>query len=236
MSKTIRYVACVFLIVTTHVSPLAAQDARYQGRSVAQWMAQLQGQPSDSERQAVVDALRHFGPRAIPAVVLLLRDADPFARLHALWAFFVIGPAPKEALAELARLSVKDDVADVRQMAQMVAGGWLVNVPPADSLPPLLGVLQGPDAELRRTAAYWMTLAIKTRGGKIDRRLATQVVPSLAHVLREVDLDTRREVIGALGAIGPPATAAIPELRRLIRDADTSRADAATALRSIEGR
>src|SRR5687768_14813997 len=81
-------------------SPHAAQDARYQGRTVAQWMAQLQGEPSDSEKQAVIDALRHFGPRAVPAVVLMLRDSDPFARLQALWAFFVIGPAPREALPE----------------------------------------------------------------------------------------------------------------------------------------
>jgi HEAT repeat protein len=228
--------ACVFIIVMTPASPFAAQDGLYQGRTVAQWMTQLQGQPSDSEKQAVVDALRHFGPRAVPAVVLMLRDSDPFARLQALWAFLVIGPAPKEALPELVRLSVKDDVADVRQMAQMVAGGWLVNVPAGDSLPALLRVLQEPDAELRRRAAYWMTLAIKARGGKIDPRLAAQVAPSLAHILREVDLDTRREVIAALGAIGPPATAAIPELRRLVREADTSRPDAAKALRSIEGR
>jgi hypothetical protein len=237
MHKTIRWVACVFIIVVmTPASPHAAQDARYQGRTVAQWMAQLQGEPSDSEKQAVIDALRHFGPRAVPAVVLMLRDSDPFARLQALWAFFVIGPAPREALPELVRLSVKDGVADVRQMAQMVAAGWLVNVAATDSLPPLLGVLQGPDAELRRTAAYWMTVVINARRGKIDPHLAAQVVPSLAHVLREVDLDTRREVIAALGAIGPPATAAIPELRRLVRDADTSRPDAANALRSIEGR
>jgi HEAT repeat protein len=235
MKKTIRCAACVFIIVMNTTSPLAAQDPRYQGRTVTEWMVQLQGQPTDSDKQAVVDALRHFGRRAVPALVLMLGDSDPSTRLQSLWAFLVIAPAPREALPELARLSVKDDVADVRQMAQMLAGGWLVNAPPDDSLSALLRVLQGPDAELRRRAAYWMTIVVKARGGKIDPRLAAQVVPSLAHVLREVDLDTRREVIAALGAIGPAATAAIPELRRLVRDADTTRPDAAKALRSIEG-
>jgi HEAT repeat protein len=231
-----RGVAIGSAMLISIACPLGAQDVRYQGRTVAEWIAQMRGQPSQSEQDAVIRALSHLGERAVPAVVLMLRDPDPFARLQALWAFFVIGPAPREALPELVRLSVKDDVADVRQMAQMVAAGWLVNVPAWDSLPALLSVLQEPDAELRRTAAFWMTIVVKARRGKIDPRLAAQIAPSLAHVLREVDLDTRRELIAALGAIGPPAAAAIPELRRLVRDADTSRADAAKALRSIEGR
>jgi HEAT repeat protein len=225
--------ASILMMVVSH---LGAEDVRYQGRTVAEWMARLRGQPSASEQQAVENALRHFGRRAVPAVVLMLRDRDPSARLQGLWAFFVIGPAPKEALPELVRLAATDDVADVRTMAEWVAGGWLVNVPAGDSLPALLTALQGPDLDLRRTAAHWMTVVIKARGGMMDPGLAGRIVPSLAHVLREVDGEIRHEIIAALGAIGPPATTAIPELRRLVRDDPTSRPLAEKALRRIEGR
>jgi HEAT repeat protein len=55
----------------------------------------------------------------------------------------------------------------------------------------------------------------------------------LIPTLRVVDVDVRREIIAALGANGPPATAAIPELRRLIRDDAESRQHAEAALRSM---
>jgi HEAT repeat protein len=196
----------------------------------------MRAQPAPSEQEAVVNALRHFGAAAVPDIVLMLRDQDAEVRLGALWAFFVIGPAPRQVLPDLVWIAAKDDNDDVRTMAAWVASGWLVGGPPADSLPALITAVQGADAELRHKAAHWIALVIKAHNKRIDPHLTGQVVPLLADALREVDIDIRREIIATLGAMGPRAKAAIPELRRLVRDADASRREAAAALRSIEGR
>ena len=105
-----------------------------------------------------------------------------------------------------------------------------------DSLPALLTAMQGPDPELRHKAAHWVALVVKAHDKRIDPRLAGQVVPLLADVLPEVDVEIRREIIGTLGAMGARAKAAVPALRRLVDDDVGSRQQAEKALRSIEGR
>ena len=232
MRSAVRYIGNLFVALMV-ASPLLAEDLRYQGRTVAEWMAQMRRQPTDKEGDAVVRALSHFGHRAVPTLIVMLRDQDPQERLIALWAFFTIGPAPKEVLPELIRLAAKDDTQDVRTMAELIGTSWLIHEPARDTVPPLLHALHDPDVELRRAAAHWMAAVVRARGATIAPQLAAQVASPLAQVLREVDVQRRREIIATLRAIGPPARAAIPELRRLIRDDPETMHEAETALHSI---
>jgi len=238
MKRAIRCLGNVLvamMVASMVPSPLLAdEDVRYEGRTVAEWLAQMRRQPSDKEADAVVRALSHFGPRAVPTLVAMLRDPDPGERNVAMWAFLVVGPAPKEALPELIRLSVKDDNPDLRTMAELTAAPWLVHAPASDTLPALLAALHDPDADLRRAAAHWIALVVRRRAGTVDPNLAAQIASPLARVLRDVDVQRRREIIATLGAIGPPARAAIPELRRLIRDDPQTMREAEAAVHSID--
>jgi HEAT repeat protein len=64
-----------------------------------------------------------------------------------------------------------------------------------------------------------------------------KTVPALVDILRHPDVQVRRDAAAALGRIGRPANAAIPELRRLARDNDPgARHEAELAIRNIEDR
>ena len=100
---------------------LAAREPVYQGRSLVEWLPEVDyGQPAD-QRAKAAEAIRHMGAAALP---FLLNDlmADPGLTRHpvryrkpdsrpgdqrsrqASWAFDALGPVGKPAIPELTRL------------------------------------------------------------------------------------------------------------------------------------
>ena len=96
--------------------------------------------------------------------------------------------------------------------------------------------MQDPDPARRHGAARGLITVTQNTEGRLDPGISGQVVAGLISALRMPDVQLRRDAVRMLGMIGPPARAAIPELRRLARDEADFHHQAVTALRSIEDR
>jgi HEAT repeat protein len=88
------------------------------GKSVDHWIQTLQS-PVSRERKKAVAALGHVGaadPKAIPALITLVKDRDAIVRQEAVLALLNIGPEAKEAASALTE-ATKDKDAKVRSYA-----------------------------------------------------------------------------------------------------------------------
>jgi len=97
-------------------------EPRYEGRSLSDWMGQLQDADAKA-RVGAASALARLGPRAAPAVPLLigaLTDRDKLVRTQSIAALGKIGPGAAAALPALARL-VEDDDWATRNLAMAAA-------------------------------------------------------------------------------------------------------------------
>ena len=227
------------LTVLACAGPLDAQERRYQGRTVRQWADQLRDS-REEEREAAAEALGRFGARAVPVLTPMLRDSDVEVRVATIHALHVIGPAAKEALPDLLWLAEKDSSERIQMGASWVAVPWIVGpgprVPPLESVPIFVRGMQDPDPARRHGAARGLITVTQNTEGRLDPGISGQVVAGLISALRMPDVQLRRDAVRMLGMIGPPARAAIPELRRLARDEADFHHQAVTALRSIEDR
>jgi HEAT repeat protein len=193
----------------------ADEPLTFQGKTVDGWIAQLRSK-SMQDRYEAVKALGYFGPAARAAVPDLINAAHqkPFRDI-ALESLTQIGTDPKV----LVRLLITrfQEVGCPHLTAQ---GAIQSNTSAKDSLvrmgglavPALIGVLNGPNADLRVCAAEAL--------GEIGPG-AKDAVPSLIRALAAdrtaSDPPTlRRLAAKALGAIGPDAGAAVPLLNNLL--------------------
>jgi hypothetical protein len=177
--------------------------------------------PSPAKRYAAVDALRHLGPAAAPAVDDLRRavrqETEPDARVRAVAvdALRYLDAAAAPAVDDLRR-AVRPETepeADVRRMAAYALGdlGPVVAAPAVDDLRRAVRQETEPDADVRSTAA----LALGHLGSA-----AAPAVDDLRHAVRpetEPEAGVRAQAAVALGALGPVAAPAVDDLRRAVR-------------------
>jgi len=91
--------------------PEPQQEPRYEGRSLSYWMQQLQV-PDAKARVGAASALARLGPKAAPAVPLLieaLNDQNKLVRTQSIAALGKIGPAAAAAVPVLTPLLRDDD-------------------------------------------------------------------------------------------------------------------------------
>jgi hypothetical protein len=183
--------------------------------------------PSGSARVAALWDLRDPGldlPRAEPALIRVLKDADPFIRAEAAETLAALGPAARPSVAALVDSALRDDHTVVRTHA--VTALRQVGREAETVVPALMSLLGEQDVELRVEAM---------RALRAFAPDAAAAVPALAEALDERE-EIAEEALRTLAAMGPAAAAAIPALRRVLKGEQRGlHADARRALRNIRG-
>jgi HEAT repeat protein len=131
-------------------------------------------------------------------------------------------PLHKGKPARYWRTALKDDDPAVRREALVALGALKIK----DAFPDMLAALSDKDPKTRAQAA----VAIWSMGGAH----AKEAVGALIPLLKDQESSVRLSAAGALGQIGPEASAAAPALKTTLKDSDPYvRAQAATALGQI---
>ncbi|MCY0988639.1 HEAT repeat domain-containing protein [Nannocystis sp. ILAH1] len=162
----------------------------------------------------ILQALASYGEKArhtAPEMVALFNHADGYVRQMALLALRRIGADPRPVACPLLAL-VADPDAGVRSAAiDLLAAD--PSLPPA-ILPALRVIMEDESPAVRRVA-----LAAFRRLPWGDAAIGA--LPTLLRLVTPGEPDDQRaEAIAALIELGPRATAAIPDLTRLLADAD----------------
>ena len=167
-------------------SPQQGKEPAYQGKNLAQW-SKLTESKEAARRVEAATALGNFDPGGAPALVNLLRDADPTVRVAAAEAIakqrFHAGteiPVLTKLLAD------KDD--RVRQAAATAIGEIGFNGESA--IPVLMKMLKDQNSQIRQAAAFAL--------GKIGTG-PRESIPDLIEMLKDKDAGARQAAATALG-------------------------------------
>lgn len=231
-TKWLSILVVVLVLLTAHASRLLAAELLYDGKTLAQWTAELDGYPwvhgqaKVSTNSPIGQALFHFGTNAVPFLVgeLQARDsafkkkafevistktsltppAPELARHErALGALSVLGPLGKDAIPALTNyLYAGQDYSFLAILALAMMG--------RDAVPPLSSALVSTNVEIRRMAAriLWE--------GSIDG--AEETIPILLAGLKDPDHWVRTESVRALAAIGKKPEVIVPAIKEKLTD------------------
>ncbi|MBA3303592.1 MAG: HEAT repeat domain-containing protein, partial [Acidimicrobiia bacterium] len=190
-------------------------------------------------RWRVIEALGRAGASAIPVLVAALGEEE-FARLPAAEALGRIGPDAKEAVPALVR-ALGSPQWPIRARAALAL--WKVDRQSERVLPILIDALRAPALAPRRGRASAPLLPgqhTQVRSFKTDSNrsvyLSTTYPAGVSQFVPVVDLRAlRREMVEALGEMGPQAEAAVPVLAKIAAaDDDPARSQAAEARKRID--
>jgi HEAT repeat protein len=198
-------------------------------------------------------ALARIGAASVPSLRVMLQFSDPRAVVATVTALTQIGPAARDALADLQVLAPRSTLSV--QMA-CAAAAARISEDPARGLPFLLQALNQQDPSVRKQALEQITElreaahpaiprilecagdpAPQARGaaaltlGRI-RAPASDVVGPLTHLLDDASPEVRLNATIVLASYGEAARPALPALRRWAEQADQKAA--ATARAAIE--
>jgi HEAT repeat protein len=215
---------------------LAAPALRAGEPSVAELIGGLKA-ADEAARLKTIDQIGARGDKAAEAVAPLtelLKDGSAKVRAHALWALGAIGAAAKPAVPAMAEL-LKDADENVRR--QVVQAVRAIRPGAEVTVPLCVKLMEDPDPAVRvrmltaiaeagkkavpglieglknEKAAYWACLVLRDIGAD-----AAEAVPALTEKLKDPRPEIRREAVLTLGAIGPAAAAAIPQIAALLTD------------------
>src|SRR5262249_3032995 len=147
-------------------------------------------------------ALGRFGPgakEAVPALIALLKDKDPFVRVQATDTLAKIGP---DALPALEAALTPDSDTLTGMGGALTLGHMGAAAKPVTAA--LVAKLRDPDVEERCHAAQALW--------RIDGR-TSETVPVLAAALKAEDKNVRLGAVGILSRMGPAAAQAVPAVK-----------------------
>ena len=124
---------------------LSAHELRYEGRTFTEWSEDLQDL-SSRVRLKAVEALAHFGPRAVPVLSLALKDPDRDVRLIAVAALSALAPVAKAAVPVLIKTLTDPDQVVRRRAAEALDKMELM---PKEVVPGLIQVFKDSDRDAR---------------------------------------------------------------------------------------
>jgi HEAT repeat protein len=172
-----------------------------------------------------------IGPSAIPELLPLLNDTDPFIRRGIAYIFGSMGASAKATTPELTK-RLKDSSPQVRSAA--VSSLASIEGPIA-VMPLLIPLLKDPDGGVRQSAAWSLTII---RDIETHYKIYESLIPHLIPLLKDESVITRIRVLAVLEWTSWTSTElakpAIPELISLLQDPNSSvRERAATTLRNL---
>jgi HEAT repeat protein len=181
-------------------------------------VAPLLGDADANVRVAAVDLLNAIGPpdnTLVPRLSALLRDNDARVRRAAAQAVGVFYPQAKAHASEIVRLSQDPDGA-VRAAAYATLAVWPLT---EERRAMLIAALDDASAEVR--------VAVLNAAG--ERSLGISTLPRISALLN--DPRCAAYAAAAIGAMGPAAATAVPQVARLLHGGDSfSRAMACRGL------
>lgn len=190
-----------------------ASGITYRGKSLSFYVAALK-QATPQNRADAIRALGNFGEDAsstVDILVPLLSDQDPSVRVATASTLAEIGPKAGAAAVPLGKL-LSDKQLRVRESAALALRD--LGDQGAAAIPQLSSALRDPEPSVGMTAA----LALGQMKGE-----AKSAVPALIAALQvsdeqqmsNADIQVLRNVVRALGEIGPAAIPALPALRKV---------------------
>lgn len=235
-------------------------------RTVINVMIESLKDPEPTVRAAVAEGLGRIGDEAksaIPRLIPLLKDQDSGVRLAAAFGLGRIGPEAASAVPDLAQALASDsDVAVRKEAARAFA---LLGLDAKAAIPTLAKALrEDKSEEVRQHAALAlgkmrgeevhavapaMIEAMKKDSDKgvrifVVHALGNSLGPTLRdfvkdlaeHLPKEKEGDVRLAIVQELGALGPDAKDALPELQRAATDVQLTVRDAAKqAVKKVQG-
>jgi HEAT repeat protein len=169
--------------------------------------------PDVRVRRASIDSLEMLGNEAeaaVPGLIGVLMDPDPFVRWSAARVLGKIGQAQAELVASGLIPLLSDPDLDVR----LTVAESLRKLGPAarEAVPALTQVMRAGDAEIR-VAAIASLEGLGPAG--------EPALPTLIEALRDPDPRVRKAAAGLLGKLGPKAETAREALRQRLSDEDS---------------
>jgi HEAT repeat protein/S1-C subfamily serine protease len=170
------------------------------------------GSANPTERHKAVVAIGDMGADAqlaIPNLLALAKDTDPFVRQAVPRALEQIGPPANSEFAPVLQ-ALKSDSPEVRRYAARTVGGsGIGGVPVAEAVPLLAAVLKDGDSVVRKNAASALgTIGPPARG----------VVGSVIALLKDTDLEVRRSAALAVDRIGVQGKESVPQMVEFLKD------------------
>jgi HEAT repeat protein len=178
-------------------------------------LAKLADKESPPEMRALaIKLLGQIGKPAVPTFKELLKNADTLDTIALIQAIATIGPDATPLLSELQAIMIKNRFWDAEE--ELVGTFKKCGPEGASGLANVLKTLHdpksphfAPDDERSKT----LLKEIGEMGAQ-----AQSAVPLLVEILQESD-SLRPQILDALGGIGPAASAAIPAIEALLKDA-----------------
>jgi len=172
----------------------------YQGLSLEVWSQQAV--QSDTNAVAV---LRELGARAVPGLIILLTNDEPFLRKK-IWS---MQPKLPSILGRFVRRRIRPPGAvGTREAAAFSLG--IIGPEAGPAVPALIHALHEPDHRIA-----W-------RAAKALGHIGKESIPLLIGTLNDKDASVRQVATYALGEIGPAADAAGSPLMQLLDDRDST--------------
>jgi HEAT repeat protein len=172
---------------------------------------------SEPVRRTAAEGLKYF---RVAQLVRAAKDKDAGARLKAIAELGDLGPEAKAAVPALAE-ALRDDDIGVRRAAAVALGR--VGPEAREAARDLRDAMKSEDVHVRCAGA--------TALAKVNRSDANEAVSVLLDALQSPDGGARREVVEALGVVGPGTKEAFPALVKTLADPDDAlRREAATAM------
>ena len=178
---------------------------------IDKWTQQLKSPKAEARLEAATALLKEGqrAAKAIPALIVALKDQDTRVRQYAVFALTYFKPPPREAVRPLAD-RLNDSDSEIRRTAIWALGKYGAVAEPA--VPDMIASLEDDAPNVRGQAIVCL--------GMIGPP-AKAAVPELIQILNdEKKEDLHQSVMLALKDIGPPAREAIPLLRSKFKEDD----------------
>ncbi len=204
-----------------HVRSAAAEAISWIGPTATEAIAPLAKGLGDGDadvRTQSAEALAKIGSAALPVLTDLLKSDQPGIRSGAALALETMGEPAREANGALAAAfkGEADEGAKVKELRALSR----LKYPPAELLPLVLPLLQNGSEPIRQAAADAVIMMTPAD---------TTSVPAVKKLVASADIAEAKLGVALLGAIGPEAGAAVPDLI-VARSKANAPAELATAI------
>lgn len=204
-----------------HVRSAASKAIGWIGPAASDAIAPLAQRLGDGDadvRTQAAEALARIGAAALPVLTDSLKSEQAAVRAAAATALEAMGEPARETGGALAAAfkAETDEGAKVRELRALSR----LKYPPAELLPLVLPLLQNGSEPIRQVAADAVIMMTPA---------ATTSVPAVEKLLASTDAAETKLAVALLGAIGPEAGGAVPELIAIRSQANVP-AELATAI------